>query len=50
VPRSWGLSPDDDPPEKLIELKAGRERALAAYKNYTTDGRKDASQKQDEHA
>ncbi len=50
VPKSWGLSPEDRVPQKMIELKAGRERALAAYKTYTTDGRADASQQQDEHA
>lgn len=31
APRSWGLSPDDPAPEPLVDLKAGRKRALAAY-------------------
>ncbi|PPB81340.1 deoxyribodipyrimidine photo-lyase [Albidovulum inexpectatum] len=31
VPRSWGLSPDAPYPAPMIDLKAGRERALAAY-------------------
>lgn len=32
VPKSWGLSPDDPYPAPLVDLKAGRERALAAYR------------------
>ena len=31
IPRSWGLVPDAAYPEPAIGLKAGRERALAAY-------------------
>ncbi len=31
IPKSWGLRPNDLPPERIIDLKAGRERALAAY-------------------
>ncbi len=31
IPRSWGLVPDAACPEPAIGLKAGRERALAAY-------------------
>ncbi len=31
IPRSWGLAPDAAYPEPAIGLKAGRERALAAY-------------------
>ena len=32
VPRSWGLSPDQSyPAQPIVDLKAGRERALAAY-------------------
>jgi deoxyribodipyrimidine photo-lyase len=32
VPRRWRLNPDDPAPPSLVDLKAGRERALAAYK------------------
>ena len=32
VPRSWGLAPSDPYPDPIVDLKAGRERALAAYK------------------
>lgn len=31
VPRAWGLSPDMAPARPTLDLKAGRERALAAY-------------------
>lgn len=31
VPMSWGLSPDTRYPNRMIELAAGRNRALAAY-------------------
>ncbi|MEM6620357.1 MAG: deoxyribodipyrimidine photo-lyase [Pseudomonadota bacterium] len=31
VPLSWGLSPDDPRPAPRVDLRAGRERALAAY-------------------
>ncbi len=31
VPESWGLTPHARPPAPLIDLAAGRERALAAY-------------------
>lgn len=31
VPRSWGLSPDQPYPDPMVDLKAGRERALRAY-------------------
>jgi deoxyribodipyrimidine photo-lyase len=31
VPGSWGLAPDDAPPMPLIDLGAGRKRALDAY-------------------
>jgi deoxyribodipyrimidine photo-lyase len=31
VPRSWGLHPDDPYPEPVVDLAAGRRRALAAY-------------------
>ena len=30
-PRSWGLAPDAPYPDPLVDLAAGRERALAAY-------------------
>ena len=50
IPRSWGLSPQTNPITKMIELKAGRERALAAYKRYTTDGREEGSDKQEVRA
>jgi deoxyribodipyrimidine photo-lyase len=49
APRSWRLDKSAQH-EKLIELKAGRERALAAYKDYTTDGRENAQNKQKEQA
>ena len=32
IPRSWELSHSDPYPEPLVDLKSGRERALAAYK------------------
>ncbi|MCV2880952.1 cryptochrome/photolyase family protein [Actibacterium sp. XHP0104] len=31
IPRAWALSPDDAPPQPLIGLKQGRDRALEAY-------------------
>ncbi|KJZ20072.1 cryptochrome/photolyase family protein [Loktanella sp. S4079] len=31
VPRKWGISANDGYPEMMISLKAGRDRALAAY-------------------
>lgn len=31
IPRHWGLSPQDPYPAPLVELAAGRKRALAAY-------------------
>lgn len=31
IPRAWALSPQDARPGPLVDLKAGRERALAAY-------------------
>ena len=34
IPESWQLSPDQDYPERLIELKEGRARALAAYEQH----------------
>ncbi|MCZ4366486.1 cryptochrome/photolyase family protein [Sulfitobacter dubius] len=33
VPRRWGLSPDDDYPDPIVDLSEGRERALDAYRN-----------------
>ncbi|WP_084862889.1 cryptochrome/photolyase family protein [Salibaculum halophilum] len=33
VPRSWGLSPSQAYPAPIVDLKAGRERALEAYRN-----------------
>ena len=33
APVSWGLRPDDMRPQPVVDLKQGRERALAAYKN-----------------
>lgn len=36
IPRSWQLSPEQPLPEPIIDLKAGRERALAAYQAYKT--------------
>lgn len=35
APRSWGLSASDLYPAPLIDLQAGRERALEAYKTFT---------------
>jgi deoxyribodipyrimidine photo-lyase len=32
IPESWGLSPEDAYPEPVVDLREGRERALAAYK------------------
>ena len=32
IPQSWGMSPDQTYPRPIVDLKAGRERALAAYK------------------
>ncbi len=37
IPKSWGLSENDQKPARIIELKAGRERALAAYSGYKSD-------------
>ncbi|MBY5970798.1 DNA photolyase family protein [Ferrimonas balearica] len=37
APLSWELSPDDERPRPLVDLKAGRERALAAYKDLKDD-------------
>lgn len=31
APRSWGMSPKDPTPPKVVDLKRGRERALDAY-------------------
>ncbi|MGB0498497.1 MAG: cryptochrome/photolyase family protein, partial [Rubricella sp.] len=31
VPESWDLTPDTPYPDRIVDLKAGRERALAAY-------------------
>lgn len=31
IPAKWGLDLNDTPPKKRIDLKSGRERALAAY-------------------
>ncbi len=31
VPKSWGLSPEDDYPDPVVGLAEGRKRALAAY-------------------
>lgn len=33
IPASWARSPDDPRPDPVISLAAGRERALAAYRN-----------------
>ncbi|MGR3759205.1 cryptochrome/photolyase family protein [Roseobacteraceae bacterium NS-SX3] len=38
VPRAWGLSPDLSPAERLVDLRTGRERALAAYEAHRTAG------------
>ncbi|QPH53492.1 cryptochrome/photolyase family protein [Pontivivens ytuae] len=34
IPESWGLSPDDAYPERMIGLKEGRQRALDAYEDF----------------
>jgi deoxyribodipyrimidine photo-lyase len=34
VPRAWGLSPDQPYPDPMIDLKAGRARALEAYQTH----------------
>ena len=34
VPRSWALDPGQDYPTPVIDLKDGRERALAAYQRH----------------
>lgn len=33
IPRSWGLSPEDAYPDRIVGLKEGRQRALDAYKD-----------------
>jgi len=33
IPRSWDMTPADLRPQPVVDLKLGRERALAAYKN-----------------
>lgn len=33
IPRSWKMAPDDPYPDRIVGLKEGRERALAAYKD-----------------
>ncbi|SFS56091.1 deoxyribodipyrimidine photo-lyase [Sulfitobacter marinus] len=33
IPKHWNMSPDDDYPDRIIALDAGRLRALDAYKN-----------------
>jgi deoxyribodipyrimidine photo-lyase len=32
IPETWGLRPDAPYPAPLVDLKLGRERALAAYR------------------
>jgi len=34
IPESWGLSAKDPYPEPMVDLKAGREAALEAYRSY----------------
>lgn len=36
IPRSWEMSPTDDPAKPRISLADGRARALAAYKDFRT--------------
>lgn len=36
MPRSWALSPADPPPRPILDLAAGRARALAAYAQRNT--------------
>ncbi|RVT84147.1 deoxyribodipyrimidine photo-lyase [Rhodobacteraceae bacterium CCMM004] len=38
VPRSWGLSPDDPYPDPAVNLREGRQRALAAYEAHRGSG------------
>ena len=40
APLSWGLSPDQMRARPLIDLKAGRERALEAYGQHRSAGQK----------
>ncbi|MEO1140304.1 MAG: deoxyribodipyrimidine photo-lyase [Pseudomonadota bacterium] len=35
VPRSWGLSPNDNYPDRVVDLSFGRNRALEAYEART---------------
>jgi hypothetical protein len=35
VPRSWGMKPGQPYPSPMIELRTGREAALAAYEKHT---------------
>lgn len=37
IPKRWGLSENDAKPTRIIGLKEGRERALAAYSGYKSD-------------
>ncbi len=41
-PRSWDLKPDPRELPPMVDLKEGRERALAAYKAHTANGRESA--------
>ncbi|MER5171496.1 cryptochrome/photolyase family protein [Thioclava kandeliae] len=34
IPKSWEMTPDDRYPDPLVDLKAGREKALAAYERH----------------
>ncbi len=38
VPRSWNLGPDDPYPGPLVDLKQGRQTALAAYERHRAAG------------
>lgn len=37
IPKSWNMSEDDDRPSRIVGLKEGRERALAAYSGLKSD-------------
>ena len=43
APRSWGLSPDDPYPEPVVGAREGRERALAAFRQWR-EARRDGAE------
>jgi len=36
IPRAWNITPDTPDPDKIVDLKQGRDRALAAYHRFKT--------------